>query len=191
MLTGATWTRGWAHKRSQQSRGPMPAMGLYRDLATLPAALQRSLLRALLKLDEYLSTPLEHELAQDPCLRASQRRFLDGDHLTLADCNLLPKLNIVQVSYGHPSTMPFSFLWHSHTLTFLLVATASACSFPSFSLSSVLPSIPLPRNPAQDSALLQIPLLSASSPECQPSTVQCQGCLWLPATLPSWCLPWW
>ncbi|KFO54739.1 Chloride intracellular channel protein 3, partial [Corvus brachyrhynchos] len=63
--------------------------------------LQRSLLRALLKLDEYLSSPLEHELARDPHLRASQRRFLDGDHLTLADCNLLPKLNIVQVVCQH------------------------------------------------------------------------------------------
>lgn len=83
--------------------------GRYYDLATVPAALQRSLLRALLKLDEYLSAPLEHELAQDPHLRVSQRHFLDGDHLTLADCNLLPKLNIVQVSHGHPSTMPFSF----------------------------------------------------------------------------------
>uniref|UniRef100_A0A8C3GRY5 Chloride intracellular channel protein 3 n=1 Tax=Corvus moneduloides TaxID=1196302 RepID=A0A8C3GRY5_CORMO len=61
----------------------------------------RSLLRALLKLDEYLSSPLEHELARDPHLRASQRRFLDGDHLTLADCNLLPKLNIVQVVCQH------------------------------------------------------------------------------------------
>ncbi|KFV67336.1 Chloride intracellular channel protein 3, partial [Dryobates pubescens] len=64
-------------------------------------ALQRSLLRALLKLDEYLSAPLEHELAQDPHLRASHRRFLDGDRLTLADCNLLPKLNIVQVVCQH------------------------------------------------------------------------------------------
>uniref|UniRef100_A0A8C3Y833 Chloride intracellular channel protein 3 n=1 Tax=Catharus ustulatus TaxID=91951 RepID=A0A8C3Y833_CATUS len=61
----------------------------------------RSLLRALLKLDEYLSTPLEHELAQDPQLRTSQRHFLDGNHLTLADCNLLPKLNIVQVVCQH------------------------------------------------------------------------------------------
>uniref|UniRef100_A0A8C4U0I1 Chloride intracellular channel protein 3 n=1 Tax=Falco tinnunculus TaxID=100819 RepID=A0A8C4U0I1_FALTI len=61
----------------------------------------RSLLRALLKLDEYLSAPLEHELAQDPHLRVSQRRFLDGEQLTLADCNLLPKLNIVQVVCQH------------------------------------------------------------------------------------------
>uniref|UniRef100_A0A8C5TLQ9 Chloride intracellular channel protein 3 n=1 Tax=Malurus cyaneus samueli TaxID=2593467 RepID=A0A8C5TLQ9_9PASS len=61
----------------------------------------RSLLRALLKLDEYLTAPLEHELARDPHLRASQRPFLDGDYLTLADCNLLPKLNIVQVVCQH------------------------------------------------------------------------------------------
>ncbi|KFU85350.1 Chloride intracellular channel protein 3, partial [Chaetura pelagica] len=64
-------------------------------------ALQRSLLRALLKLDEYLCAPLEYELAQDPHLQASRRRFLDGDQLTLADCNLLPKLNIVQVVCQH------------------------------------------------------------------------------------------
>uniref|UniRef100_A0A8B9FKK7 Chloride intracellular channel protein 3 n=1 Tax=Amazona collaria TaxID=241587 RepID=A0A8B9FKK7_9PSIT len=60
----------------------------------------RNLLRALLNLDEFLSAPLEHELAHEPHLRASRRRFLDGDQLTLADCNLLPKLNIVQVSAG-------------------------------------------------------------------------------------------
>uniref|UniRef100_A0A672UH59 Chloride intracellular channel 3 n=1 Tax=Strigops habroptila TaxID=2489341 RepID=A0A672UH59_STRHB len=61
----------------------------------------RNLLRALLSLDEFLSVPLEHELVNDPHLRASRRRFLDGDQLTLADCNLLPKLNIVQVVCQH------------------------------------------------------------------------------------------
>ncbi|XP_030142560.3 chloride intracellular channel protein 3 isoform X2 [Taeniopygia guttata] len=80
------------HKFSAFIKNPVPAQD---------KALQRSLLRALLKLDEYLSTPLEHELAQDPHLRASQRHFLDGDRLTLADCNLLPKLNIVQVVCQH------------------------------------------------------------------------------------------
>ncbi|POI21246.1 hypothetical protein CIB84_015008 [Bambusicola thoracicus] len=43
----------------------------------------------------------EHELAREPHLRTSQRRFLDGDQLTLADCNLLPKLNIVQIVCQH------------------------------------------------------------------------------------------
>ncbi|XP_009638452.1 chloride intracellular channel protein 3, partial [Egretta garzetta] len=75
------------HKFSTFIKNPVPAQD---------EALQRSLLRALLKLDEYLSAPLEYELAHDPHLRASRRRFLDGDQLTLADCNLLPKLNIVQ-----------------------------------------------------------------------------------------------
>ncbi|XP_061867202.1 chloride intracellular channel protein 3 [Colius striatus] len=80
------------HKFSTFIKNPVPAQD---------EALQRNLLRALLKLDEYLSAPLQHELAQDPQLRASQRRFLDGDQLTLADCNLLPKLNIVQVVCQH------------------------------------------------------------------------------------------
>ncbi|KAF1521103.1 Chloride intracellular channel protein 3, partial [Eudyptes chrysocome] len=80
------------HKFSTFIKNPVPAQD---------EALQRNLLRALLKLDEYLSAPLEYELAHDPHLRASQRRFLDGDQLTLADCNLLPKLNIVQVVCQH------------------------------------------------------------------------------------------
>ncbi|NXF94342.1 CLIC3 protein, partial [Eubucco bourcierii] len=80
------------HKFSSFIKNPVPAQD---------EALQRSLLRALMKLDEYLSAPLEHELAQDPHLRASHRHFLDGDQLTLADCNLLPKLNIVQVVCQH------------------------------------------------------------------------------------------
>ncbi|KFQ60521.1 Chloride intracellular channel protein 3, partial [Pelecanus crispus] len=62
---------------------------------------QRSLLRALLKLDEYLSAPLEHELAHDSHLQASRHHFLNGDQLMLADCNLLPKLILVQVVCQH------------------------------------------------------------------------------------------
>ncbi|XP_005143598.2 chloride intracellular channel protein 3 [Melopsittacus undulatus] len=80
------------HKFSTYIKNPVPAQD---------AALQRNLLRALLNLDEFLSAPLEHELAREPHLRASRRRFLDGDQLTLADCNLLPKLNIVQVVCQH------------------------------------------------------------------------------------------
>lgn len=60
----------------------------------------QQLLRALAKLDRYLREPLEHELAQEPQLRESRRRFLDGDQLTLADCCLLPKLHTVDVSWG-------------------------------------------------------------------------------------------
>ncbi|XP_075295677.1 chloride intracellular channel protein 3 [Opisthocomus hoazin] len=80
------------HKFSAFIKNPVPAQD---------EALRQSLLRALLKLDAYLSAPLPHELARDPQLRASRRRFLDGDRLTLADCNLLPKLNIVQVVCQH------------------------------------------------------------------------------------------
>ncbi|KAG6926990.1 chloride intracellular channel 3, partial [Chelydra serpentina] len=71
---------------------------------SLPAqdeGLQKNLLKALLKLDRYLNTPLEHELVRDPSLTVSRRRFLDGDQLTLADCSLLPKLNIVHIVCKH------------------------------------------------------------------------------------------
>lgn len=63
-----------------------------------PLALYQQLLRALARLDGYLRAPLDDELAREPQLRESRRRFLDGDQLTLADCGLLPKLHIVDVS---------------------------------------------------------------------------------------------
>eukprot|EP00079_Xenopus_tropicalis_P038661 XP_017952432.1 PREDICTED: chloride intracellular channel protein 3 isoform X2 [Xenopus tropicalis] len=64
----------------------------------LPAqedALQRNLLKSLLLLDKYMLVPLPQELKANPNQSVSQRKFLDGDTLTLPDCNLLPKLNII------------------------------------------------------------------------------------------------
>lgn len=69
-------------------------------------ALQKNLLKALCKLDRYLASPLEYELVRDPRLTVSKRRFLDGDQLTLADCGLLPKLNIVNVRLDPPPWAP-------------------------------------------------------------------------------------
>lgn len=62
------------------------------------SVLEKNFLHTLVKLDRYLLTPLPHELDQNPNITESTRRYLDGDTLTLADCNLLPKLNIVKVS---------------------------------------------------------------------------------------------
>ncbi|KAK6297874.1 hypothetical protein J4Q44_G00324570 [Coregonus suidteri] len=61
--------------------------------------LEKGLLKALKKLDGYLVSPLPDEIDADSMEeeRVSTRRFLDGDELTLADCNLLPKLHIVKV----------------------------------------------------------------------------------------------
>ncbi|XP_078398131.1 chloride intracellular channel protein 5-like isoform X2 [Cetorhinus maximus] len=61
--------------------------------------LARSLIKALKVLDGYLNSPLPEEIDAD-CVddvSVSNRKFLDGDELTLADCNLLPKLHIVKV----------------------------------------------------------------------------------------------
>uniref|UniRef100_A0A3B3T1U7 Chloride intracellular channel protein n=1 Tax=Paramormyrops kingsleyae TaxID=1676925 RepID=A0A3B3T1U7_9TELE len=60
---------------------------------TKPEA-NKGLVKALKKLDVYLNTPLPDEVTEDT---NSSRRFLDGDDLTLADCNLLPKLHIVKI----------------------------------------------------------------------------------------------
>ncbi|XP_058613065.1 chloride intracellular channel protein 5b isoform X2 [Onychostoma macrolepis] len=62
-------------------------------------ALQKGLTKALMKLDEYLNSPLPDEVDADSMEeeKASNRKFLDGNDLTLADCNLLPKLHIVKV----------------------------------------------------------------------------------------------
>lgn len=59
--------------------------------------LEKKFLRSLATLDEYLKTPLPYEKEQNSDIKVSTRPFLDGDKLTLADCNLLPKLNIVEV----------------------------------------------------------------------------------------------
>lgn len=62
-------------------------------------ALERGLTKALQKLDDYLNTPLPEEIDSNTRgdEKGSQRKFLDGDELTLADCNLLPKLHVVKV----------------------------------------------------------------------------------------------
>ncbi|XP_052048367.1 chloride intracellular channel protein 5 isoform X1 [Apodemus sylvaticus] len=63
------------------------------------AALERGLTKALRKLDDYLNTPLPEEIDTNTRgdEKGSQRKFLDGDELTLADCNLLPKLHVVKI----------------------------------------------------------------------------------------------
>ncbi|XP_067830059.1 chloride intracellular channel protein 1-like isoform X2 [Heptranchias perlo] len=61
--------------------------------------LEKGLVKSLLKLDEYLNTPVPEEIDENSTedVTVSSRKFLDGNELTLADCNLLPKLHIVQV----------------------------------------------------------------------------------------------
>lgn len=60
-------------------------------------SLEKKFLSTLVMLNMYLETPLPHELEQNPDANESSRLYLDGDSFTLADCNLLPKLNIVKV----------------------------------------------------------------------------------------------
>ncbi|XP_018525948.1 chloride intracellular channel protein 3 [Lates calcarifer] len=59
--------------------------------------LEKKFLATLVKLSMYLETPLPYELDRNPNINESSRLYLDGDTLSLADCNLLPKLNIVKV----------------------------------------------------------------------------------------------
>lgn len=62
-------------------------------------ALQKALLKSLQRLDDFLRTPLSAEIDADVLgdVPESTRSFLDGPELTLADCNLLPKLHILKV----------------------------------------------------------------------------------------------
>ncbi|XP_036162833.1 chloride intracellular channel protein 3 [Myotis myotis] len=80
------------HKFSAFIKNPVPEQD---------DALYQQLLRALARLDGYLRAPLDDELAREPQLHESRRRFLDGDQLTLADCGLLPKLHIVDTVCAH------------------------------------------------------------------------------------------
>ncbi|KAJ8413825.1 hypothetical protein AAFF_G00064230 [Aldrovandia affinis] len=76
------------HRFSAYIKNPNPGLN---DM------LENKFLKTLVKLDQYLQTPLPHELDQNPDLTDSTRQCLDGSSLSLADCNLLPKLNIVKV----------------------------------------------------------------------------------------------
>ncbi|XP_019275817.2 chloride intracellular channel protein 6 isoform X1 [Panthera pardus] len=60
---------------------------------------EKNLLKALKKLDDYLNSPLPDEIDAYSTeeVVVSGRKFLDGDELTLADCNLLPKLHIIKI----------------------------------------------------------------------------------------------
>ncbi|XP_077461109.1 uncharacterized protein LOC144077330 isoform X1 [Stigmatopora argus] len=62
-------------------------------------ALEKALLKSLRHLDDFLRTPLPFEIHSDGSGDdvESTRSFLDGSKLTLADCNLLPKLHILKV----------------------------------------------------------------------------------------------
>lgn len=64
--------------------------------------LEKGLAKALKKLDDYLNSILPDEIDADSMEeeKGSNRSFLDGSELTLADCNLLPKLHIVKVKWG-------------------------------------------------------------------------------------------
>jgi len=63
------------------------------------SVLEKGLTKALKKLDDYLNSTLPDEIDADSMEEetSSERGFLDGAELTLADCNLLPKLHIVKV----------------------------------------------------------------------------------------------
>ncbi|XP_020509922.1 chloride intracellular channel protein 4 isoform X2 [Labrus bergylta] len=61
--------------------------------------LEKALLKSLKRLDEFLRTPLSEEIDANASgdVPESTRSFLDGNELTLADCNLLPKLHILKI----------------------------------------------------------------------------------------------
>ncbi|XP_041075531.1 chloride intracellular channel protein 2-like [Polyodon spathula] len=61
---------------------------------------EKALLKEFKRLDDYLQTPLPEEIDPNSTedLLVSRRKFLDGDRLTLADCNLLPKLHVIQIA---------------------------------------------------------------------------------------------
>ncbi|XP_053561141.1 chloride intracellular channel protein 6 [Bombina bombina] len=61
--------------------------------------LEKSLLKSLKKLNDFFNSPLLEEIDANSTadVTVSNRKFLDGNELTLADCNLLPKLHIIKV----------------------------------------------------------------------------------------------
>lgn len=93
--------------------------------------LEKGLLKALKKLDDYLGTPLPDEVDQNSSddIISSARPFLDGQELTLADCNLLPKLHILKVIFKLQAVRPAGRRRSSSRLVL------KACLLASFSAS--------------------------------------------------------
>lgn len=83
-----------------------PGRGGARQLRLCVLGLWKKFHSTLEKLNAYLETPLPCELDENPDVSKSPRRFLDGDTLTLADCNLLPKLHVVKVPQQRPPPPP-------------------------------------------------------------------------------------
>ncbi|XP_070818612.1 chloride intracellular channel protein 2 [Chaetodon trifascialis] len=61
---------------------------------------EKNLLREFKRLDIYLNSPLPEEIDHNSTetITISKRKYLDGDRLTLADCNLLPKLHVIRIA---------------------------------------------------------------------------------------------
>lgn len=62
--------------------------------------LVNKLTNSLTKLNKYLTEPLDDEIDADDDddePQVSTRKFIDGNAMTIADCNMLPKLNIIRV----------------------------------------------------------------------------------------------
>lgn len=62
--------------------------------------LETKLNDALRKFDKYLNEPLDDEIDEGDDsdeLQTSKRKFIDGNQMTIADCNMLPKLNMIRV----------------------------------------------------------------------------------------------
>ncbi|CAG08362.1 unnamed protein product, partial [Tetraodon nigroviridis] len=81
------------------SPGTNPPFLLYNNSPN-NAVQEKNLLREFKRLDDYLNSPLPEEIdhTSDETITVSKRKFLDGDRLTLADCNLLPKLQVIRVA---------------------------------------------------------------------------------------------
>lgn len=81
------------------------------------SALEKGLTKSLLKLNDYLNSPLPEEIDANSMEeeKGSNRSFLDGNELTLADCNLLPKLHIVKVGQNTCGKHIYWKWRHSHT----------------------------------------------------------------------------
>lgn len=94
-----------------------------------PAALEKGLLKTLQKLDDYLNTPLPEEIDENSMedIGVSTRKFLDGNEMTLADCNLLPKLHIIKVCVVLVGGISACACMHACMVTLLNVWKVEAC----------------------------------------------------------------
>ena len=96
VIKSQTWLSDWTITETEETWTLMAHLSCF---LLSHFSLWKEPVKGLKKLGSYLNSPLPDEVDAHSTEEAavSRRKFLDGNELMMADCNLLPKLHIIKV----------------------------------------------------------------------------------------------